>query len=52
MSRSDAQNLTRPQTSGGAFMRKNNDFDDRFRSLNETAEDDLDKELNELIIRN
>ncbi len=48
----DSAAYQRPQTSGGAFMRNPNYMEESFRLLNETAEDELDKELNDLIMRN
>ena len=40
----------RPQTSSGAFMRKKKDED--IFGLDDTTQDDMDKELNEMIRKN
>lgn len=47
--------LARPSTSAGTFMRKKDDMmmvNEDFLALQETAQDDFDKELDELIMKN
>lgn len=48
--------MNRPSTSAGAFMRKKDDLkmvnEEDFLALHETAQDDFDKELDELIMKN
>lgn len=48
--------LQRPQTSSGAFMRRKEDMlltqEEVYSQLNDTTQDDFDKELNDLIAKN
>jgi hypothetical protein len=44
--------VQRPSTSAGAFMRKYDDLNMMADDLNETTQDEFDKELDELIKRN
>eukprot|EP00347_Sterkiella_histriomuscorum_P012554 403368121 len=48
-------NMARPSTSAGAFMRKKDDMmmvNEDFMELQESAQDDFDKELDDLIMKN
>ena len=48
--------MARPSTSAGAFMRRKEDMQmtspEDFMALQESAQDDFDKELDALIIKN
>jgi fructose-1,6-bisphosphatase len=49
-------NMARPSTSAGAFMRKKEDMmmleSEDFMALQESAQDDFDKELDAMIMKN
>lgn len=55
MNMGNGATMARPSTSAGAFMRKKDDMmmvSEDFLALQETAQDDFDKELDDLIMKN